>query len=145
MRRDGVDGSTERHFRVRKRLEPLKTHLGDLVLLALHDERIRRVVLEDSVVEFGDYAAGRPIPELECPRDQALPDDIIEHAQSRDHLERCGMQRRCTRRFVDRIGRLEQPHRHTALGERQRGDDADGATAGNQDGTGAHSRPSTVA
>src|SRR5262245_30717019 len=39
MRRDGVDGSTERHFRMRKRLEPLKTHLGDLVLLALHDKR----------------------------------------------------------------------------------------------------------
>src|SRR5215831_18294288 len=138
MRRDGVHGSTERHFRVRKRLEPLKTHPGDLVLLALHDKRIRRVVLEDSVVEFGDYAAGRPIPELECPRDQALPDDIIEHAQSRDHLERCGMQRRCTRRFVHRLLGLEHTHRHTTLGERQRCDDADGATAGNQDGTGAH-------
>src|SRR5262249_26281560 len=138
VRADALAGTNERHFRVRTRLHPLKTHLDELVLLALNDKRKRRVVLEDGVVEFGDYAAGRPIPELECPRDQALPDDIIEHAQSRDHLERCGVQRRCTRRFVDRIGRLEQPHRHTALGERQRGDDADGATSGNQDGTGAH-------
>src|SRR5262249_46354606 len=97
-------------------LEPLKTHLGDLVLLALPDKRTRRCVLEDSVVECGDYAAGRPTPDLECPRDQALPDDIIEQPQSRDHLERCGVHRRCTRRFVARIGRLEQPHRHTALG-----------------------------
>src|SRR5262245_55846483 len=78
VRRDGVDGSTEHHFRVRKRLKPLKTHPGDLVLLALDDKRIRRVVLEDTVIEFGDQAAGWTIPELECPRDQALPYDVIE-------------------------------------------------------------------
>ena len=39
-------------------LQPLDRHVGELVLLALHDIRIARVVLQHAEIEFGDDARG---------------------------------------------------------------------------------------
>jgi|SRR5690348_8103854 hypothetical protein len=60
----------KQHFDIRKLSEALKKDLGGLELLALNDEWVICVTLENDVIELGDLLPAWPIPELEDRRHQ---------------------------------------------------------------------------
>ena len=109
-------------------------HGGELVLLALHGERVGRLVLEAAEVELGDDGPGLAVPDAEQRLDQAALDHLIDHAEAGEHLQRRGVGGRRPRHVHDaRLG-LEHVNRQALAGDRQRGDEADRSAAGHQDG-----------
>src|SRR5262249_37433295 len=107
------------HLRVRKARELLDRKAGEFVLLALDDEGIWRVALEDPVVEFGDQAAGWTIPELQGPSDEPAAYDLLEQTELGQYFEGGGMGRRRPRRRIDPLGGLEDKHLDAPLRQRQ--------------------------
>ena len=121
-------------FGVRKRAQPRDRHGGELVLLALHGERVGRLVLQAAEVELGDDGLGLAVPDAEQRLDQAALDHLIDHAEAGQHLQRRGVGGRRPRHVHDaRLG-LEDVNRDALAGDRQRGDEADRSAAGHQDG-----------
>src|ERR1700688_818245 len=111
----------------------LDRHSGELVLLALHDERVARVVLQDAEIELGDQFPRGAIPDPEFGLDQTARDDVVDKAQSFEDFKRRRMGGRGARIVVDPLLRLEDLNRKTLARQRQRRDDADRAAAGNED------------
>ncbi len=68
--------------------QPRDPQVGELVLLALHDERIARVVRQHRMIELGDHLAGWAVPELERARDEAARDHVVDQAKVGQHLQR---------------------------------------------------------
>jgi hypothetical protein len=132
--RDGLDAGGKAHLRVRQRAQALDRHLGELVLLALDDEGIRRVVRQHRVVEFGDHAAAGTIPELEGARDEAALHHLVQQTELRQHLQRRRVRRRRPRGFIDAFRCFEDANADALLREGERGDDPDGAATGDNDG-----------
>src|SRR5580704_11569108 len=64
------DARREHHRGMSKAAKALDRHRGELVLLALHDEGVARVVLQDAEIELGDYFARSAIPDPEFWLDQ---------------------------------------------------------------------------
>ena len=120
---------------VRKFLQPLDRHAGELVLLALHGERVGRLVLEDAEIEFGDDLLARAVPDAEQRLDQAALDHLVDHAEPGQHFQRRGVGGCRARHVVDLGFGLEHVDRQALAGERQRCDDADRPAAGDEDGT----------
>src|ERR1700688_4977749 len=117
--------------------EPAKAldrHSGELVLLALHDKGVARVVLQDAEIELGDQFPRGAIPDPEFGLDQTARDDVVDEAQSFEDFKRrrvggCG-----AGIVVDPLLGLEDLDRKTLARQRQRRDDADRAAAGNENG-----------
>src|SRR5580700_8801149 len=120
---------------MREPTKALDRHGGELVLLALHDERVARVVLQDAEIEFGDQFAGGAIPDPEFGLDQAAGDDVVDEAQSLEDFKRRRMRGRGARIVVDPLLGLEDLDRKTLARQRQRRDDADRSATGNENGT----------
>src|SRR5580704_9943026 len=117
-----------------KPAKALDRHGGELVLLALHDERVARVVLQDAEIELGDHFAGGAIPDPEFGLDQTARDDVVDEVQALEDFKRRRMSRRGARIVVDPLLGLEDLDRKTLACQRQRRDDADRAAAGNENG-----------
>src|SRR3546814_17108814 len=94
---------------------------------------MRRIVLEDRVIEFRDLSATRTIPELERPRHQSALNDLVQHPKAGEHFQSSWMQRRRSRRRIHLIGSLEHTNRNALLCAGKRGDDPYGAAAANDD------------
>ena len=117
---------------VRERLQPFDRHGGELVLLALHGEGVGRLVLEDAEIELGHDLHALAVPDAEQRLDIAARDHLIDHAEPGQHLQGRGVGGRGARHVVDpRVG-LEHVDRKALASQRQRGDDADRAAAGNR-------------
>ena len=118
-----------------KPAKALDGHIGELVLLALHDEGVARVVLQDAEIELGDHVARGAIPDPEFGLDQTARDDVVDEAQAVEEFKRRRMRGRGARIVVDPLLGLEDLDRKTLTRQRQRRDDADRAAAGNENGT----------
>ncbi len=116
-----------------KPAKALDRHGGELVLLALHDERVARVILQDAEIELGDQFAGGAIPDPEFGLDQTARDDVIDEVQSFEDFQRRRVGGRGARIVVDPLLGLEDLDRKALARQRQRRDDADRAAAGNKD------------
>ena len=73
---------------IRVLAESREQMLGKLVLLALEAVRVARVVLEQGMVEFGDFAFF-PTPELRNRTLQAHPDQCFGDAGSLEQIQGC--------------------------------------------------------
>ena len=116
-----------------KPAEALDGHVGELVLLALHDERVAGVVLQDAEIELGDHFASGAIPDPEFGLDQTARDDVVDEAKAVEDFKRRRMGGRGARIVVDPLLGLEDLDRKSLARQRQRRDDADRAAAGNED------------
>ena len=128
------DARRERHRGMSKPAKALDRHVGELVLLALHDEGVARVVLQDAEIELGDHFAGGAIPDPEFGLDQTARDDVVDEAEAVEDFKRRRVGGRGARIVVDPLLGLEDLDRKTLARQRQRRDDADRAAAGNEDG-----------
>src|SRR5580704_5525108 len=116
-----------------KPAKALDRHGGELVLLALHDERVARVSFQDTEIELGDQFARGAIPDPEFGLDQTTRDDVVDEPQAREDFKRRRMRGRGARIVVDPLLGLEDLDRKTLARQRQRRNDADRAAAGNED------------
>src|SRR6185436_19289719 len=124
-----------------QRSQPIEGNIGQLVLLALHDIGIARVVLQHSEIEFGDDGAANTIPDAEFGFDQTTPGHLFHQTEIVQYLERGGVGGRRTRTVVDPGLRFEKVNVQSLPGERQRRHHADRAATRNDDGTlGLHTR-----
>src|SRR5580658_664325 len=117
-----------------KPAETLDRHSGELVLLALHDEGVAGVVLQDAEIELGDQFTGGAIPDPEFGLDQTARHDVVDEAQAVEDFKRRRVGGRGARIVVDPLLGLEDFNRKTLARQRQRRDDADRAAAGNENG-----------
>src|SRR5262249_24571612 len=122
----------EQDVHIGKRAQPLEQELGGLELLALHDEGMACVVLEDRVIELGDELAGRPIPELEDWRDESYPRHVIGKSVVLEQIERRRMGGGRARVGLQRGVLVEQYDRHAAASEQPRAQEPDRAAARDQ-------------
>ena len=83
----------KQHFDVGQLSQTLKNKLGGFELLALNDEWMTGVVLEDNVIELGDLLAAWPIPELEDGRHQSDARHLVRKTILGQQIERSGMGR----------------------------------------------------
>src|ERR1700730_2429011 len=119
----------KRHGGMGVGLEPLDRHVGELVLLALHDVRIARVIFQQAKVELGDHLAGGAVPNAESRFDEATLRALLDQPQPLQHFQRRRVRGRGARQVVDlRLG-LEQANFESLPGEGKRGDDANGTAA----------------
>src|ERR1700728_841873 len=118
-----------------KPAKALDRHIGELVLLALHDEGVARVSFQDAEIEFGDQFARGAIPDPEFGFDQTAGDDVVDEAKSFEDFKRRRVGGRGARIVVDPLLGLEDLNRKALARQRQRRDDADRAAAGYEDGT----------
>jgi hypothetical protein len=131
--RNAGDAFAEPHLGVRHAAQPLDGHVGELVLLGLHHERVGGLVLQAREVELGDQRAGRPVPELEGARDQADAKVFLDQAELGEHLERRRLGGGGARAVVDALLRLEQRDRMTVARAGQGRHRADRARADDDD------------
>ena len=68
------------HSGLGKAAQALGRHVGELVLLALHDIRKAGVVFERAEVELGDNLAACPVPDAKLRLDQPAADDLFHQA-----------------------------------------------------------------
>ena len=68
----------ERHRGMGEPAKAFDRHPRELVLLALHDERVARVVLQDAEIELGGHVARGAIPDPEFGLDQTARDDVVD-------------------------------------------------------------------
>src|SRR6266545_6184978 len=90
------------------------------------------------MIEFRNACACGPVPEMEVTRHQTLRDERFNEAEAIDHLERGRMG--CGRSWtVIHFGLgFEKRHDETVLSARERGNNANGARAGNDDAWSLH-------
>lgn len=129
------DARRERHRGMGEAAKALDGHIGELVLLALHDEGVPGVILQDAEIELGDHFARGAIPDPEFGLDQTARDDVVDEAQAVEEFKRRRVRGRGARIVVDPLLGLEDLDRKALTRQRQRRDDADRAAAGNEDGT----------
>ena len=116
-----------------KGLQPLDRHGGELVLLALHGERVGRLVLEHAEIELGhDLIAGRrsQMRNSGSTSPRAMTSSTMPRSASISSVAAWVVAARGMSLTLA-VG-LEHVNRQALAGERQRGDDADRAAAGNQ-------------
>ena len=65
--------SGESHLDIGKGFKPLDAHARQLVLLGLHDKRIRRLIAQQLVIELNDASPRRLVPKLKIARHETLP------------------------------------------------------------------------
>ena len=118
---------------VRKLLDPLKQQLRGLELLALHDERMLGVVLEDRVIELGDQRVRRPVPELEDRRHQPDPRHVVGEPVVAQEIECRGVRGGGARIGLRAVILVEQPHRYALASEQPCAEQADRSAARDQD------------
>ncbi len=94
--------------------------LGGFELLALNDEWMTGVVLENNVIELGDFLAAWPIPELEDGRHQPDARHVVRKTVIGQQIERGGMGRGSPRIRLHGFVDVEQPNRQTATPEQPR-------------------------
>src|ERR1700730_11489960 len=119
---------------MREHAKALDRQGGELVLLALHDEGVARVILQDAEIELGDQFAGGAIPDPEFGLDQPACDDVADEAEAFENFKRRRMRGRGARIVVDPLLGLEDLNRNALARQRQRRDEADRAAAGNENG-----------
>ena len=129
------DARRECHRGMGKSAKALDRHRGELVLLALHDERVARVMLQDAEIELGDHFASGAIPNSEFGLDQTARDDVVDEAQAVEDFKRRRVRGRGARIVVDSLLGLENLNRNTLARQRERRDDADRAAAGDENGS----------
>ena len=81
----------EQHFDVGQLSQTLKNKLGGFELLALNNEWMIGVPLEDDMIELGNLLAAWPVPKLEDGRHQAHAGHVIRKAVLDQQIERGGM------------------------------------------------------
>ena len=136
-----TDARREFDLDVRQHLQPTEGYIGQLVLLALHDIRKARVILQHSEIEFGDDGAAGTIPDAELGFDQAPPGHLFHQSEIFENLERGGVGGGRPRAVIDTGLRFEKPNLQSLPGERERRHHADRAATRNDDGTfGLHIR-----
>src|SRR5258705_1793438 len=118
---------------VRHRCKPSQAELAQLVLLGLHDERVRSFVAQHLVIELRDDRLRRAVPELEVPRDKAQRLEFLEKPELGEHLESGRVRGRGSRAAVDFALRLEERNLHALRGAGDRRDDAHRARADDAD------------
>src|SRR5262245_2360132 len=122
----------EQHFDVGQIAQAIENKLCSFELLALNNEWMICVFLENNVIELRDLLAAWPIPELENGRHQPDARHLVRKAALGQQIERggmgCGSPRIRLQGFVD----VEQPNRQTATSEQPSAQQADRATSGNQ-------------
>jgi len=122
----------KQHIDIGELAQAIKKKLGGLELLALNNEWMTGVFLEDNVIELGDFLAARPIPELENGRHKSDPRHIVRKTIIGQQIECSGMGRGSAWIRLQRFIYVEQPNRQTATPEQPRAQQADRATSGNQ-------------
>ena len=113
-------------------MQPFDDQVGQFVLLALNNKRVTRIARQYRVVELGDQFSGWSVPELERLRHEATRNDLVDQTKIRQHFQRRGMRGGSARRFVDHGVRLEDPDRDALARQGKCGNDADRATAGDE-------------
>jgi hypothetical protein len=122
----------EHHLDVWELLQSLQDQLRGLELLALHDEGVLGIILEDDVVELRHQRIRRAVPELENRRDQPDPRHVIGEPVLAQQIERRRMGGGGAGVGLRAVVLLEQPHRQAAATEQPRAQQPDRAAAGNQ-------------
>jgi len=112
--------------------ETLENKLCGLELLALHDERMARVVFENDVVELRDERCARPIPKLKDRRHQADARHVVGEAVFGQEIECRRMRRGGARIGLQAASVVEKPDRQAAAAEQRTAKQPDRA-AGDQD------------
>jgi hypothetical protein len=102
-------------------------------MLALHDEEMARVVLEDGVIELRDALLAWPVPELKNGRNQADARDVVGKAIFAQKIERRRMSRGGARVRLRAAIVVEEPDRQAAAANEPCAKQPDRATAGDQD------------
>src|SRR4051812_4515936 len=128
-----VDARRHAHRRIAHGSQAGEAHVGELMLLGLHDERIRGLAAQSVEVELRDQAKAGPVPELENRRHQPLRDVLVDQAELGQDLERRRLRGRGARAVVHPLLRLEQRHAMTQARTCERGDRADRSGADDHD------------
>jgi hypothetical protein len=129
-----TDTRREFDLDVRQRLQPTEGYIGQLVLLALHDIRIARVILQHSEIELGNDGAAGTIPDAELGFDQAPPGHLFHQSEIFENLERGSVGGGRPRAVIDTGLRFEKPNLQSLPRERERRHHADRAATRNDDG-----------
>src|SRR5206468_6827545 len=81
------NASFESNIAFRVLAQSSEAHIGQLVLLRLHDEWKLCLVTQYVMVEFRNARARGTIPEMEVARHQTLRDERLHQAETIDHLQ----------------------------------------------------------
>jgi hypothetical protein len=96
-----------------KAAQAFDREVDQLVLFALHDERIGRVAREHRVIELGYQLAGRTVPELKRTRHEAARNQVVDQPYIGQHFQRRRMGGRGARRLINRRISLKHPDGNT--------------------------------
>ena len=118
--RDADHLVAEQHLDIGHFAQALEQEIAGLELLALHDERMPRVVLEHGMIEFGDQRGARPVPEMKDRRHQPDARHVGVEAVLGEQIERRRMRGRGARIGLRAVIEVEHPHRHAAAAKQPR-------------------------
>src|SRR3954452_16867762 len=129
-----TDARRELDLDVRQHLQPTEGYIGELVLLALHDIRKARVMLQYSEIELGNDGAAGTIPDAELGFDQTPPGHLFHQSEIFQNLEGGSVGGGGARAVIDTSLGFEKPNLQSLPGERERRHHADRAATRNDDG-----------